>query len=153
MLAASASTFVPLFNHLVVMPYLYHPTRWGGIPWYEPSAMMSGFMHMLLNIIVLSLIGTFSSMMSTLGACNKSNLTISLKRSIWLVLGYLVGTSVISIMPFLKAPMLSIGNLFPYANWIVHGFLVSFFVLIFGAIGNKVARGNVCELPRPHGGT
>lgn len=144
LIATSASIFVPLFNHLVTMPYIYHPTRWGGVPWSEPSAFMSSFMHMFLNIILMAIIGVLSGTMSTLGACNKSNLRLSVLRSLWLVLGYLIGTAVISFMPFLKAPLLSVSVMFPYANWIVHGFLVSIFVLIFGAIGNNVLRKDIC---------
>lgn len=128
------------------MPYIYHPTRWGRVPWTEPSPFMNGFMHMFLNIIVIALIGAISGTMSTLGACNKYDFRKSLQRSIWLVLGYLVGTTTISLMPFLKAPLLSISVMFPYANWIVHGLLVSIFVLLFGAIGNNVLRNDICSL-------
>lgn len=144
LLATSASIFVPLFNHLVTMPYLYHPTRWGGLPWVEPSPLMNGFMHIFLNIIVLALIGMISGMMSTLGSCNKYDMYISMMRSIWLVLGYIVGTATISFIPFLKSPLLSVSVMFPYANWIVHGLLVSIFVLVFGAIGNNALRNDVC---------
>ena len=148
LLATSASIFVPLFNHLVTMPYLYHPTRWGGLPWVEPSPFMSKFMHVALNIIVMSLIGMVSGMMSTLGSCNKYDIRLSLMRSLWLVLGYLVGTVFISFAPFLKAPLLSVSVMFPYANWIVHGLLVSVFVLVFGAIGNNVLRNDVCAVSK-----
>jgi hypothetical protein len=105
---------------------------------------MNGFMHIFLNIIVLALIGMISGMMSTLGSCNKYDMYISMMRSIWLVLGYIVGTATISFIPFLKSPLLSVSVMFPYANWIVHGLLVSIFVLVFGAIGNNALRNDVC---------
>jgi hypothetical protein len=52
---------------------------------------------------------------------------------------------VLIVLPFLKAPLLAVGLWMPYAGWIIHGIMVSAFVLLFGATGNSILRQEVCN--------
>ncbi len=138
------SIFVPLITDKVFIPYIYHPSRWGGVPWSEPG-MFSGILKTILNISVIAILGTISGMMTTKKECNKTDVWLSLKRSTWPILGYLIGNIMITFLPILKAPLLMFFIWFPFASYLTHGFLVSLFVMFFGALGNGRIRLDLCD--------
>jgi hypothetical protein len=142
--ASGLSIGVPLANHLVTIPYIFHPHRWGGVPWSEPNFLFKGIITFALNTLVLMIIGTISGLMTTKKECNKTNIARSIKRSLWLVMGYVLGNLMLFIFPFIKAPFLPFTLWLPYAGWLVHGFCVSVVVLFFGAMGNSILRQEVC---------
>ena len=144
-ITASTSTIIPLFNHLVTVPYLMHPHRWGGVPWKEPGFFYVAIIGFLVNILSLMIMGTISGLMTTKKECRKTNISRSIKRSLWIVAGYLFGNGVLTFLPFIKAPLLIFLFWVPYAGWVVHGILVSMFILIFGAMGNSMLREEVCR--------
>ena len=145
LMAAVASIGVPLFTHSVTVPFLFHPSRWGGMPWHEPSWLVLGIVTLLCNVATLMGLGTLSGLMTTKRECNKMDPLLSVQRSIWLVVGYIVGNIFLLVMPFIKAPFLPFTFWLPYSAWLVHGFLLSGWILLFGAIGNSVLRQNVCR--------
>ena len=144
-IATSSSIIVPLFNHLVTVPYLFHPQRWGGIPFKEPNVLFLGFIGFLANILSLMMLGTISGMMTTKKKCRKTNIMWTIKRSLWVVLGYYVGNLFLMVFPFVKAPLLIFTLWMPYAGWIVHGIFVGVFIMLFGAMGNSMLRNEVCR--------
>lgn len=143
-LAAGASVFIPLINHVITVPYIFHPLRWGGIPWSEPNGLVIGIVTKLLNILMLMIAGTISGIMSTKRKCDRMDVYMAIKRSMWLILGYTIGNMVLAVAPFIKVPVLMFTIWLPYAGWIAHGLCVSAFVLLFGAMGNMKLRGEVC---------
>lgn len=143
-LACTASIGVPLLTKLVTIPFLLHPTRWGGIPWKEPHWAFMGFMTVFLNLLSIMILGTLSGMMTTEQACRKHDILQSFRRSTWLVLGYLVGNALLMIFPFIKVPFLLFGMWLPYAGYLIHGFLVSIVMMFFGAMGNTILRAQIC---------
>lgn len=143
-MTAASSIGIPLFNHLVTIPYLFHPQRWGGIPWKEPNFLVMGLVTFILNVLCLMGVGTISGLMTTERECRQTDLWKSIRRSLWVVVGFVVGQIAIFFMPFVKAPLLAFSLWMPYAGWIIHGICVSVFVLFFGAIGNALLRAEVC---------
>jgi len=143
-IAATSSIGIPLFNHLVTIPYIFHPQRWGGIPWKEPNFILLSLITMIFNVVCLMLIGTISGLMTTKQKCRKTNLLKSIKRSLWVAVGYIIGNMVMMLLPFIKSPLLVLSLWMPYAGWIIHGICVSLFVLLFGSIGNSKLRNEVC---------
>lgn len=145
LIAAGLSTFVPLTTHLITVPYIFHPERWGGIPWREPSAITYTVVTVISNVMMMMLLGTLSGMMTTRQKCGRSDARKSLGRSIWVLLGFAIGSLVLAVAPVIKAPMLSaFSSWLPYAGWIVHGAITAIFVLAFGYIGNSKVRRDVC---------
>lgn len=144
LLAATASIGVPLFTHTVTLPFLFHPLRWGGVPWAEPHWILLGLLTFILNVCTLMVLGTMSGLMTTKGMCNRTDVLRSIKRSLWVVLGYIIGNLFLFVFPFVKAPFLVFGLWLPYAGWLVHGFLVSIFILLTGSVGNTMLRSEVC---------
>jgi len=148
LLAATTSIFVPLINSLIVVPFIFHPERWGTVPWQPPSWVVLTAVTFLLNISALLALGTISGMMTTKNKCDKVDILQSMRRSMWVITGWLFGNLVLTIMPFIKAPLLAIGLWMPYGGWIIHGILVSASVLLFGAVGNSILRSEVCQKRR-----
>lgn len=146
LVTAGLSIFVPLTTHLVTLPYILHPSRWGGTPWKEPGALKLSLLTMLSNMIMMIILGTLSGVMTTRQKCNRSDVWKSLWKSIWPIAGFVIGSIILAMAPVLKAPMLAaFSSWLPYAGWIVHGAIVAIFVLAFGALGNTKLRREVCN--------
>jgi hypothetical protein len=137
------SIFVPLVSEKLLIPFIFHPLRYGGIPWSEPGITAS-ILTWFLNIAMLIILSTISGMMSTTRECNKKDIMRSIKRSTWVILGYFIGNFVSFFLPIIKAPILLATMWLPYAGYIAHGSLVSIFVLLFGAMGNAKLRSEIC---------
>ena len=142
-IATCASIVLPLINHTVVLPFIFYPTRWG-IPWYTPNGFVIGAMAFAVVILELMALGTLSGMMNTVKKCGKIDVKQSTKRSLWLVMGYLLGNLILLFMPFLKAPLLIFCMGLPYAGWLVHGVMTAIPVMLFGAMGVTKLLKDVC---------
>lgn len=137
------SVFIPLISDKLIIPFMYHPSRWGGIPWSEPGISAS-ILSFFSNIMMLVILSTISGMMTTSRKCRKKDLKQSVKRSTWVVLGYIIGNIAAFFLPIIKAPILMATMWLPYAGYIAHGILVGLFVLLFGAMGNARLRMEIC---------
>ena len=144
LIATILSIPTPLFTRLLLIPYLFHPKRWGGYPWSPPMDITITTVSLVINLIIIYFLGTLANMMTTLRECNNKNLALSMKRASWTLLGWIVGSCVIYLLPFLKAPILTFTISFPFAGFLVTGFLVSIFVFIFSEIGSKIIISDVC---------
>jgi hypothetical protein len=144
LLATLGTIGVPLFNHLVTIPFIYHPNRWGGIPWQAPSLMQLTIVTFIANISLVLLLGTLGGIMSTKKKCDKVDIGKTMWRNIWRILGFLAGNAALAVFSSLKGPMLVWLGWVPYASWVVHGVLVAIPVLIMGALGTSVLLSDVC---------
>ena len=136
---------VPLFNHLVTIPFIYHPSRWGGIPWKAPSFIQLTLVTFIANITLVLLLGTIGGIMSTKTKCNKMDVWKTMWRNIWRIIGFLIGNAVLAVFVSLKGPLLVWLGWMPYASWVVHGLLVAIPVLLFGALGTNLLISDVCK--------
>lgn len=144
LLVSTSSIFTPFITDKMIIPYLFEPGRLGTIPWTEPSSLYTGFISFMIKLAVLVTLGTVSNTMGTLRQCKKTRLSASIKRSSWIVLGWIAGTTIITILPFIKIPLLALFFWLPYSDWFVHGFLVSIFVFISAVIGRGMTIRDVC---------
>jgi hypothetical protein len=145
LLVSIASIFVPLGTRKIIIPYFFHPYN-TEIPWSPPSPFRLNLVSNFFNVLILMVLGTISGVMATLRYCDKYSFYIGFKHTIWLVVGFVIGNLVLVIFPMLKAPILvAVNNWLPYADYIVHGLIVSLFVLFFGAIGNELLIKAVCN--------
>jgi hypothetical protein len=145
LIAAGLSIGVPLTTHLVTVPYILHPTRWGGLPWSPPGAIKLSILTFISNMVLLIIIGTLSGTMSTKQRCRKYDVGKSMSKSIWIIIGFLVGNITLAFAPVIKAPLLSSTLWMPYAGWLSHGLIVAIFVMFFGAVGQRKLRNEVCR--------
>jgi hypothetical protein len=144
LLATLGTIGVPLFNHLVTIPFLYHPSRWGGIPWKSPNFIQLSIVTFILNVSLVLLLGTLGGIMSTKKECNKTDVPKTMWRNIWRLIGFLVGNAVLAVFVSLKGPLLVWLGWMPYASWLVHGIIVALPVLLLGAIGTNILIRDVC---------
>lgn len=138
------SIALPLLNYTYVLPYIFYPPRWG-IPWSPPGSLIMGTISLLVIITELVILGTVSGIMNTSKSCNKIDVKLSVKRSLWIIIGYLVGNLLLVTMPFLKAPLLIMTMGLPYAGWLVHGIMTAIPIMFFGAMGIERLLGDVCQ--------
>lgn len=144
LISALLSIPVPLLTRTVLIPYLFHPKRWGSQPWTPPSEILQSGFSFFFSFLIIWALGTLSNTMVTLKTCNKYNTYRSVLRASWTVIGWLVGSVVIYFLPFLKAPLLTFTIAVPFAGYLVTGFLVAIFVYLFSEIGNQVIISDVC---------
>lgn len=149
LLATLGTIGVPLFNHLVTIPFIYHPYRWGGVPWKPPGWFQLALVTFIANITLILLLGTLGGIMSTKQKCDKYDIWLSLKRSVWKLIGYFIGSAVLGVASSLKGPLLVWLSWLPYANWLVHGTMVALPILFLGALGTSILRDEVCPPPPP----
>ncbi len=142
-MVTAMSTFLPLINYLVVVPYIFYPSRWG-IPYNRPNGFVIAIASIVIMLVELVILGTVSGIMNTVKECNRYDVKIALKRSLWIIIGYIVGNITLFFLPFLKAPFLIVGMGLPYAGWLIHGFMVSIPVMLFGAMGTTKILADIC---------
>lgn len=144
-ITSATSVFIPLISDEVIVPYVFHPYRWGGIPWQPPNQFVQTIVSKLSSIILLSLVSTISGIMSTINECRQYDVWKSFKRSIWVIYGYIIGSIILVIAPFIKAPLLATMAFIPYADYLVSGIITAFPIMFMGALGNMVLRYQVCQ--------
>ena len=138
------SVIGPMITETILVPFVFHPYRWGSVPWEPPSALASGTVSFICNAVMISTIATLAGMMATKRRCNKSDIKQSWLNSWWPVLGYIIAHSVLFLIPFLKVPLLAVFSWMPYANNFATSLTALPIVMIFGAVGNGWNRRTVC---------
>jgi len=149
LLATLGTIGVPLFNHLVTIPFIYHPHRWGGVPWQAPGWFQLAIVTFIANIALVFMLGTLGSIMSTKQSCNKTDIPLSFVNSMWKVAGFMAGSAILSVFVSLKGPFLVWLGWMPYSSWVVHGLLISIPVLLLGSLGTSALIRRVCPPPAP----
>jgi hypothetical protein len=144
LMVSTASIFTPFVTEKIIVPFLFEPGRLGSIPWTDPSAFYLGSVGFLVKVAILVFFGVISNTMGSLRQCKKWRFAASLKRSLWILVGWLGGTTLLTILPFIKMPLLAVFFWLPYADWFVHGFVVSIFVFISAIIGRGMTIRDVC---------
>lgn len=145
LVVATGSMFIPIINYAYVVPYMLHPYRWGGIPWKEPNIFILKGLNAILNVFGISLLGTLGGMMTTQEACGKDDPWLSFRKSYIPVLGYGIGSLLMTIFPVIKAPILSAIQWMPYASFITSGIINFCIILLLNAINHTELREQVCK--------
>ena len=139
-----ASIPLPLITDKIIAPFIFHPERWGGIPYRPPGYFKLTFFTGCVNIAILIALSMLSSATSAIRECDKVDWWISFKRSGWVVLGYLLGNLFAFTMPIIKSPMISVLMFLPYCGYWVNGLIVAPFILLMGALMNTRVRTDIC---------
>lgn len=143
-LATLGTIGVPLFNHLVTIPFIYHPYRWGGVPWKAPGWFQLALVTFIANITLIMLLATMGNIMSTKQSCDKQDIPLSAIYSLWKVAAFMLGSAILSVFVSLKGPLLVWLGWMPYSSWIVHGLMVAIPILLLGSLGTNALIRRVC---------
>src|SRR3990167_5069496 len=102
------TVFTPLMVKEFIIPMLYHPYRWGGIPFHVPSTATLSAVYLGLTFLIIGGAAIVSGMMTTLKECNKARPLTALNNSKWVLVWTFIGLVIINMFPFIKAPLLVI---------------------------------------------
>lgn len=138
--------FTPLIVKEGLIPMLYHPYRWGGIPFTAPSTTKLSVVYLLLTFLIIGTAATISGMMTTLHECDKVSLLTALNNSKWVLVWAFIGLCIINVFPFIKAPLLVLIPWVPYSNQIANGIYLAIFTMIGGIMGNSFSRQTLCNV-------
>ena len=144
LIVATSSIFVPILTKTFTYPYIMHPYRWGGLPWEEPGIFAQGAVTKMLNFGTIMTLAAISNMMNSVKTCHKVDLWLSYRRSIFALIGYIVGQLVAYFVPMVKAPIVGFLTWLPYAGYIADGLITFPFILFFGSMGTAKIRSDIC---------
>lgn len=144
LITAMVTVASPLITKEYLIPTIMHPYRWGGIPFVPPGPFKYAFLYLLFNMLIIGTAATISGLMTTARECRRISLWTSIVNARWSLLFALIAMIVITLLPFIKAPVLAVLSWLPYANHIVTGLYMAILVLVGGMIGNGYSRKNVC---------
>jgi uncharacterized protein YacL len=144
MLVAALALFTPYLVRFQLLSYIYHPYRYGGIPFVPPSFLEFQGMYYLFIILIISGMYLVSGYMATLKICNKSDYKTVLFNFRKLLFVLLMCVFVLVFLPVLKVPFLSHLIVLPYANEVVNGIFWSIFSFLGVCWANRDTVYLVC---------
>lgn len=136
---------IPLLTKELIIPYLLHPFRFGGIPFKKPSAIKYGILYLLIIVFIICALDSLSNSLTTMKECNEVNMWKSIKATKWMAISISFGLILLFLVPFLKAPLLALFFAVPYSNQIVTGIMLLPFALFGYFIGKRTVKKNVCN--------
>lgn len=136
---------LPLLVQEVIIPYVMHPYRFGGIPFEPPGLFLSVFMNVFFTLIIIGLVATLSGMMTTVRQCKKIQFWTSVYNAKYAMTGGLFGLIILALFPTIKAPLLTIMPRLPFAGVLVTGLYLALFVMIGGMYGNNYNLKDICN--------
>jgi hypothetical protein len=137
---------IPISVIKTIVPYIFRPDMYGGIPWFEPSVY--GIMiTYYTSIIILSYINVFIfSGLRTLQSCKKINLWINMKNSLqiilWMIFGIILMNTIL--LPYGKSLLLQYITI-PHSLQIVDGLMLSLFVLLGASVVGNKSVNDICK--------
>lgn len=144
-ITAIATIVSPLVTTEFIMPYIFHPYKFGGIPFKEPSTLLYLSVYLLVIISIIGSFATIAGMMSTAKECHKVNPWDAFISAKWSMFFALIGLLTLYFIPFIKAPLLAIMSPIPFSNLLVTGIMLSFFVVFGHFIGTNYLLRDVCN--------
>jgi hypothetical protein len=139
--AALASVPVPLIAELVIVPHLWHPTRWGSQSrWTPPNVLI----REVVSLGMVMLLSVLSGVMSSLSRCKRKDYGVALSNAKWHVIGYIIGRSFAFVAFPLTAMLVAAMSWMPFAKKIAMGLITAVFMLVLGMFGNTFTRREVC---------
>lgn len=133
LIVALIGLFAPFISKMYIVPYIYHPYRYGSIPFLTPSYTERMSVYYLVVTGLLSIFYIFSGYMNSIKVCKTSDYSLVIynfkKFALFLILCMLL----LIIFPLVKIPLLTNFMMIPYANEFVNGIFWSMFAFI-GAV-------------------
>ena len=131
-LATLFALTLPYLARFNFLPYLYHPYRYGGIPFAPPSFFEYQSMYYIFIISSLIILYIVSGFMAVYKICNQGPIDsyqIVLYNITKFLMILMLCLFVLFFVPLLKFPLLTGLIILPYANELVNGLFWSIFTL------------------------
>lgn len=139
LIPAILTLILPISIYKTVMPWVFRPDTFGGVPWSEPSLILQTIIYYFCLTVVVYFLGIVSSIMMSLQKCRKISWSTSAKYATFVISWLWLGVILINtlFLPFGKAYLLSFLKI-PYSIYFVDGLMLTPFVLL----GTFMARSN-----------
>ena len=143
-LTAIMALFAPYIVRFHLLPYIYHPYRYGGIPFVAPSNIEFQVMYYAIIMAIVTGFYFVAGYMATLKICDKSDIKIILYNYPKLFAMMTSCMILLLVFPLVKLPFLQTMMIVPYANEVVNGIFWSIFCFLGVAWANRETVYNVC---------
>lgn len=140
---------LPYIVRFHFIPYLYHPYRYGGIPFTPPSFMEYQGIYYLTILGVLSGFYILSGFLNVYKFCQRpfnDSYPIILYNLTKFLFVLFICLFILFFLPLLKYPLLSTLIIVPYANDLVNGIIWSIFTMIGVTWANISTISQVCGI-------
>jgi len=141
-LATVTAFILPYIVRFNFLPYLYHPYRYGGIPFVPPGFLEYQGMYYITILTILTCFYILSGFMAIYKICDKppsQSYQVILYNITKFLLVMFVCLFILFFVPLVKFPLLSAFVLVPYANELVNGIIWSLFTL-FGVTWANISN-------------
>ena len=139
--------WLPMITRFYLIPQIFHPQNFGSMPWEAPSTLVTNIVY--YGIVYLGIIISFiySSELNSLNVCGKRNLFLSIKRSIWSVIGYILSSLLSLGSGAMLGPVYKLVALFfPFARVITDHLIVALGTTFFTSLGMDSVMEEVCQV-------
>lgn len=146
-LAFLTAIITPYLVRFNLLPYLYHPYRYGGIPFSAPSFFEYQSLYYIFILVILTIMYILSGFMAIYKTCNRppsQSYPIILYNITKFLIVMFVCLFILFFMPLIKYPLLSTLIILPYANEIVNGIFWALFTLFGVTWANMDNVSRIC---------
>jgi hypothetical protein len=144
-ITALGTIISPLIATEFILPLVFHPYNFGGIPFVPPNIFKYTFVYLATIILIIHSCATLSGMMYTVRECRKIEFLTAFLNAKWASIFALIGSAMLFFIPFIKAPLLVLMAFVPFSNLIVTGIILSFFTLFGNYIGTNYNLRKTCN--------
>lgn len=146
LLPVLAVFFVPVTVYRTVIPYIFRPDVFGGVPWFDPHPFTVNVFYLFFVCVCVYMIALVSCVIASLQRCKKYAWSTSARYATHVVAWTIAGLALINtvLLPYGKAPLLSMLRL-PYNVYFVDGLMLMPFVYLGVIIATGHTLPVVCK--------
>lgn len=136
---------IPITIIKTLVPYIFRPDMYGGLPWYEPSIYNVLFVYYIGITTLIYIVVFIFCGLQTLNKCKKINYWVNAKNSFQIIFWVIIGIILMNtlLLPHIKSILLQSIPI-PYSLQIVDGLLLSIIVLLGSSISGTKSINDVC---------
>lgn len=138
-LAAVMALVIPLITRHFIIPYIYHPYRYGGIPFVPPSFMEAQGLYFLIITAVIFGMYLISGFMDSLRLCDRWDFNIIIYNFKKVLLPLIICFICLTCFPITKIPFLILPITIPFAEEVANGIfwsIATFVGVVFANMEN-----------------
>jgi len=144
LLATLFALFTPYLVRYNLLPYIYHPYRYGGIPFVAPPFFELQMMYYVFIIACITFSYFIAGYMGSLKVCRYSDYKIVLYNYPKLLVLLLICVAVLVFLPFVKIPLLTVTSMLPFAGELINGVFWALATFIGIAWANRFNVYQIC---------
>lgn len=134
----------PYFSRQYFLPYLYHPYRYGGIPFTPPKFIEFQMVYYFGILMISAIVYFVSGYLNSLKLCQKTEYQKVIYNYPKVLLLQLVAIFVLLFIPIFKVYLLTFMIIFPYANELVNGLIIGVATFLGAVWANRSTVYQIC---------